>query len=217
MQTKTRSRWKIPVGLAAGMLTIAAVVIPTVALAGRGAATPAPTAHAMAGHGMAGHSMAAHGVTALDPELEAQLAQVRAVTARFHDLDAALAAGYELGWVNGAGVRIITGCVSHPTAGAMGYHYFNPELMADLTTDLLRPEVLVYAPGDVGKLQLAAIEWVVRGQNSNPPGVSSPPSMFGMPMHILVPAVGFYIMHAWVWKPNPAGMFADWNPDVTCP
>jgi hypothetical protein len=217
MQTKTRSRWKLPVGLVAGMLTIAAVIIPTVAFAGRGAATPGATAHAMVGHSMAGHSMAAHGVTALDPELEAQLAQVRAVTARFHDLDAALAAGYELGWVNGSGVRIITGCVSNPTAGAMGYHYFNAELMADLTTNVLQPEVLVYAPGENGKLNLAAVEWLVRGQNSNPPGVSSPPSMLGMPMHILVPAVGFYLMHAWIWKPNPAGIFADWNPEVSCP
>jgi len=24
-------------------------------------------------------------------------------------------------------------------------------------------------------------------------------------------------MHAWVWKPNPAGIMADWNPRVTCP
>ena len=38
-------------------------------------------------------------------------------------------------------------------------------------------------------------------------------------MHILVPppaGPAFYLMHAWVWKDNPAGMFADWNPDVTC-
>jgi hypothetical protein len=35
-------------------------------------------------------------------------------------------------------------------------------------------------------------------------------------MHILVPAVGFYIKHAWVWMNNPAGMFADWNPEVSC-
>jgi len=149
----------------------------------------------------------------------AELAQVRRATARFHDLDAALAAGYQLGWVNGAGNRIITGCVSHPTDGAMGYHYFRPDLMADLAVDPLQPEVLVYAPGDDG-LQLAAVEWVVRGPNTNPPGLSAtepPPTLMGMPMHILVPAVGFYVMHAWVWKPNPAGMFADWNPDVTCP
>jgi hypothetical protein len=38
-----------------------------------------------------------------------------------------------------------------------------------------------------------------------------------MPMHILVPAVGFWLKHAWIWKHNPAGMFADWNPEVTCP
>ena len=151
-----------------------------------------------------------------EAELNAELAQVRRVTARFHDLDAALDAGYELGWVNGSGQRIITGCVSHPTAGAMGYHYFNAELMADLTTDLLQPEVLVYAPGPEGQLRLVAVEWVVRGPNSNPPGVSETPYVLGMPMHILVPAVGFWIMHAWVWQPNPAGMFADFNPDVSC-
>lgn len=37
-----------------------------------------------------------------------------------------------------------------------------------------------------------------------------------MEMHILVAAVGFYLMHAWIWRPNPAGMFADWNPEVSC-
>ena len=26
----------------------------------------------------------------------------------------------------------------------------------------------------------------------------------------------FYELHAWVWKDNPAGTFADYNPDVTC-
>jgi hypothetical protein len=208
------TKFKLPLGLGLAVLVVAAaVVIPTVATArSDGTGPPAAAAAAAAGHAMAGHDMGALETAALEDEL----AQVRRVTARFHDLDAALAAGYELGWVNGSGVRIITGCVFHPTAGAMGYHYFNAELMADLTTDALAPEVLVYAPED-GELKLVAVEWVVRGQNSNPPGVSSPPSVLGMPMHILVPAVGFYIMHAWVWKPNPAGMFGDWNLEVTCP
>ena len=107
--------------------------------------------------------------------LQDELAQVRRATARFHDVDAAIAAGYELGWVNGSGQRIITNCVFHPTAGAMGYHYFNAELMADLTTDALQPEALVYAPGENGNLKLAAVEWVVRGPNSNPPGTPTRP------------------------------------------
>jgi hypothetical protein len=31
---------------------------------------------------------------------------------------------------------------------------------------------------------------------------------FGLP--------AFYSLHAWVWKHNPAGTFAMWNPNVTC-
>ena len=149
--------------------------------------------------------------------LEDELAEVRRATAGFHLVEAAVDAGYELGYVNGSGVRIITGCVAHPTAGAMGYHYFNKELIDDLVVDPLKPEGLVYAPGPNGQLQLAAVEYVVPGVASNPPGVSEPPTVFGSKMVILVPAVGFHTLHAWLWRSNPAGMFAHWNPDVACP
>ncbi|MEO7061070.1 MAG: hypothetical protein ABI083_15210 [Lapillicoccus sp.] len=150
--------------------------------------------------------------------LRHELAQVRRATAKFHRVDAAVAAGYELGWVDGSGVRILTGCVSDPTAGAMGYHYFNAKLMADNAVNAREPEALVYAPTPTGGLKLVAVEWVVRGPQSNPPGVSEAPSILGMKMHILVPPPGpaFYLMHAWVWKHNPSGMFADWNPNVSC-
>jgi len=104
-----RKTWKLPFGLGlAGLVVAAAVVIPTVASAGD-AAVPAAAAHDIAVHGTG---------------LQDELAQVRRATARFSDLDKALEAGYELGWVNGSGIRIITGCVAHPTAGAMGYHCF---------------------------------------------------------------------------------------------
>jgi hypothetical protein len=159
----------------------------------------------------------AHDHTPLTAGLADELAQVRKVTARFHRVEAAVAAGYELGWVNGSGVRIITACVAHPTEGAMGYHYFNQELVDDLAVDPLAPEVLVYESAPNGRLRLVAVEWVVPGPNTNPPGVSDPPSVLGMEMHILVPAVGFWLKHAWIWKHNPAGMFADWNPRVSCP
>jgi hypothetical protein len=145
------------------------------------------------------------------------LAEVRRVTAKYHQVEAAIADGYELGYVNGSGTRIIAGCIAHPTAGAMGYHYFNKELIDDLVVDPLQPEGLVYESGPNGKLKLVSVEYVVPGANSNPPGVSEAPSVLGMEMHILVPAVGFYILHAWVWKQNPSGMFSDWNPNVTCP
>jgi hypothetical protein len=203
MQTNSRSRWTLPLGLGLAVLTVAAVALmPSVASAEEEA-----TAHD-------------HGAHAAG--LQDELAQVRAATARFHRVEEAIEAGYELGWVNGSGVRIITGCVSHPTAGAMGYHYINEELMSDLAVDPLEPEALVYESAPDGGLKLVAVEWIVRGPQSNPPGVPAgapPPAVLGMDMHILVPPPGpaFYLMHAWIWKHNPAGMFADWNPKVTCP
>ena len=148
---------------------------------------------------------------------QGDLAEVRQVTAQFHRVEAAIEAGYELGYVNGDGERIITGCIAHPTAGAMGYHYFNKALIDDLEVDVAKPEGLVYEPGPNGQLKLVAVEYIVPGAGSNPPGVSEPPSVLGMEMHILVPAVGWYIQHVWVWKHNPAGMFQDWNPNVACP
>ena len=195
-----KKRWTLPFGLGLLVLAIAGVaLIPAVASAEEQATS---------------HDHAVHAAG-----LQDELAQVRAATARFHQVEEAIEAGYELGWVDGSGTRIITGCVSHPTAGAMGYHYFNPELMADNAVDPLAPEALVYESTPNGGRKLVAVEWVVRGPQSNPPGVSEPPSVVGMEMHILVPPPGpaFYLMHGWVWKHNPAGMFADWNPEVTCP
>ena len=157
------------------------------------------------------------GSTVLAAERQDLVSVVRQSTARFHDVDAAKAAGYELGYVNGAGNRIITGCIAHPTAGVMGYHYFNKALIDDLVVDVERPEGLVYTSGPEGQLQLVAVEYVVPGAGSNPPGVSEPPTVLGMPMHILVPAVGFYIQHVWVWSHNPAGLYVDGNPELTCP
>jgi len=163
-----------------------------------------------------------HDHAAMTAGLQDDLARVRRFTARYHRVEAAEAAGYRLGWVNGAGRLIVNTCIARPAAaggGAMGFHYFNADLMATDEVDVLRPEVLVYAPDDDGRLHLAAVEWVARSATSNPPGVSTAPSVLGMPMHIIAPAPAgpaFYLTHAWIWRENPAGMLADWNPDVSC-
>jgi len=206
------SRTRTLSAMTGGLVVAAVIAVAAVS----GVTTSAADGLDHAGHG-SDHGRGTLSVTNAD--VKRDLAQVRRVTARFHDLDKAKAAGYELGWVNGAvpPARIITGCVASPTAGAMGYHYFNAALMADNAVNLLEPEVLVYATGDDGELELVAVEWIARGPNTVPPGPAEPPVVLGTPLHILVPAVGFHIMHAWVWKTNPAGMFADFNPDVTCP
>jgi hypothetical protein len=201
---RDRSGWRAVLGL--GLLGL---VLAGIALLPSGAS---------GGEQAAGHDHSAHDHAAHAAGLQDDLAQVRRATARFHRVPEAVAAGYELGWLNGSGVRIVAGCVAHPTAGAMGYHYFNARLMADNAVDVREPEVLVYAPTPEGELDLVAVEWVVRSAQSNPAGVSEAPSVLGMDMHILVPPPGpaFYLMHAWVWVDNPSGMFADWNPQITC-
>lgn len=168
------------------------------------------------------HGHGDHDHAAMTAGLQDDLARVRRATATYHRVEAAEAAGYRLGWVNGSGRLIVNTCIARPAAaggGAMGFHYFNADLMATDEVDALRPEVLVYAPGEDDRLHLAAVEWVARSATSNPPGVSTAPSVLGMPMHIIAPAPtgpAFYLTHAWIWKENPAGMFADWNPDVSC-
>ena len=153
------------------------------------------------------------------PGEQDELAQLRRATAQFHRIEAATAAGYELGYLTGHAPprRIITGCIANPALGAMGYHYFNKALIDDNIIDPLKPEGLVYAPGADGGLKLVAVEYVVPGPASNPPGPAEAPTVFGQHMHILVPQVGFHTLHAWVWGHNPAGMFAHWNPEVVCP
>ena len=107
---------------------------------------------------------------------------------------------------------MISECVSHPELGGMGHHYVNLALM-DGELDPAAPEVLVYEPMRNGRLRLVAVEYVV------PFGVApengSAPELFGRAFHPSAGAGG-WALHVWVWRHNPAGLFADFNPDVTC-
>jgi hypothetical protein len=75
---------------------------------------------------------------------------VREVTQHFHDVTAAVAAGYV-----SAG-----SCESGPSEDAMGVHYVNAAFVDDGVLDVQRPEVLVYEPRD-GGLRLVAVEFFV--------------------------------------------------------
>ena len=97
--------------------------------------------------------------------------------------------------------------------GGMGYHYVNLSLV-DLTLEATQPEVLVYAPGPNGQMRLVAAEYMVPA----PPWDalnSSPPVLMGETFEYN-PHLDAYTLHAWVWQHNPAGMFAPWNPTVSC-
>ncbi len=139
---------------------------------------------------------------------QSDLAQVRNATAQFHQTQAALSAGYTL-------VSGLDYCFNNPGTGGMGFHYINTSLL-DASLDAQKPEAMVYAPGTNGQLALGAVEWIVPASAWAATGNPNPPSVLGQNLH-LNSALGVYVLHAWIWKDNPSGMFEDWNPKVSCP
>jgi hypothetical protein len=136
-----------------------------------------------------------------------ELAAIRRAAAPFHRVETAQAAGWDL-------VPGLDYCFNNPGIGAMGYHYINMALL-DTTLDALQPEAMVYAPGPNGQLQLGAVEYIVPADAWDALGMQHPPSVLGHHLH-LNPTLGVYVLHVWVFKHNPAGMFEDWNPNVSC-
>jgi hypothetical protein len=100
----------------------------------------------------------------------------------------------------------------------MGQHYVNNALV-DSTVDPLRPEALVYEVRD-GSLQLVAVEWLIPAPADAAERAALAPTMpalYGHQLHDAFP-VPFFVLHAWVWRDNPSGTFADYNPHVgACP
>ena len=142
------------------------------------------------------------------------IAQVRAATRQFHDVNNVIAAHYGL-LTDLNGISCIDG---PPGAGNMGYHYVNAKLVGNGIIDPTKPEAVLYEKTRSG-LQITAVEYVVLAQNwhhKNPPELfgqqfmlQTAPNRFGLP--------DFWMLHAWIWKDNPSGRFNPWNPTVHCP
>lgn len=134
--------------------------------------------------------------------LNAELTELRLATAAFHSLPNAIAAGW---------TEDITGCLANPEVGGMGHHYANWDLFFDDKVDALKPELLVYAPTPNGGLKLAAVEYLVLADALTGPV----PELFGQTFRFN-PHINAWVLHVWLWRGNPDGLFADWNPAVRC-
>lgn len=156
-------------------------------------------------------AVAALGVATAAAAPADELQAAKAASARYHSLEQASAAGFVRG----------SGCEALPGVGAMGFHYVNPPLLGDPALDPAQPEVLLYAPKPNGGLSLAGVEYFAADADQNPATDADRPSLFGrafdgpmlghapgMPVH--------YDLHVWFWQANPNGLFAAWNPAVTC-
>ena len=179
----------------------------------------------------------AQGTDELDPATVAALAEIRAATEKYSDVEVALAEGY----IADPGDL----CVMAPAEGlpaelgGMGIHYFRPDLLGITATeprvagggthmDFLQPGVLIYLPDESGALKLVAVENLVFESGWRAAGNATPPEFHGFPYvhriddpatpdmdeaHLFEP---HYELHIWLYEPNPAGMFSPYNPAVSC-
>ncbi len=151
--------------------------------------------------------------TPVGGNIAAQLAAVRNLTAPFHNFDKAA----EAGWF-----AQLSPCVEHPEFGGMGYHYGNPAYLGNGYIDALKPEALLYEPMKNGKLRLVAVEYILPfappAEEGGDPIEGDQPSLFGEAFQNSphVGEFGAWTLHVWLWRNNPEGMFAEWNPNVSC-
>jgi hypothetical protein len=147
-----------------------------------------------------------------NPAVLRDLAKVRQVTAKYHDVNVAYADGF---------IRTPE-CVASPDGG-MGIHFINPARLMDPAINLLEPEILLYTETEDG-LKLVGVEYFQGiGAPDTPVPNPAPPAavLFGRPLDGPMPQhepgqPPHYDLHVWVWMHNPSGMFAPFNPNLGC-
>ena len=168
---------------------------------------------------------------------EPSLAKIRAATERFRDVSQALAEGYIRDPANVCDDAEMMG--KPASLGAMGLHYLRPDLLgvtappnprvdgAGTHTDFAQPGVLIYEPQADGSLELVAVENLVFIKAWEAAGNVAAPSFHGIawdrmvddPTSALDEAHNFephYDRHVWLYRENPNGVFAQYNPTVSC-
>jgi hypothetical protein len=158
-----------------------------------------------------GASAVSASATANAAAAASQIAQLRRLVAPFHDFQKASDAGWS---------TPITPCLqsgdlpSTPGVGAMGLHYGNLAYIQDGgTVNLLQPELLLYEPEQNGKLRFVGVEYIV--PFADHPASAAPPTLLGQAF-AQVPEFQVWGLHIYVGRHNPSGIYAPWNPKVSC-
>jgi hypothetical protein len=168
---------------------------------------------------------------------EPTLDQIRAATERFRDVDVALAEGYVRNPGNICDTAPMIGLPAQ--LGAMGIHFFRPDLLGITAppnprvngngthTDFNQPAILIYEPQADGSLQLVAVENLVFQASWHAAGNTGRPTIHGRQWdrmqddpatpideaHMFEP---HYDQHIWLYRDNPNGIYAQFNPNVSC-
>jgi hypothetical protein len=168
---------------------------------------------------------------------EPSLGAIRAETQRFRDVKVALAAGYVRDPGNMCETAEMMG--KPRELGAMGVHFFRPDMLGITAppnprvdgngthTDFLKPAILIYEPQADGSYELIAVENLVFAKAWKEAGNKAPPSFHGVAYDTMIddPATPVdeahmfephHDRHVWLYRENPNGIFAQYNPRVTC-
>jgi hypothetical protein len=143
----------------------------------------------------------------LEEVRQADLAKLRHAIRPYHKLREAKRAGWRFVIPNLDGSL----CFKRAHA-AMGFHYADTKLIEDGVVDLERPEALLFEPQAGGGMRLVGVEYIVPIALWNRP---NPPRLFGREFPE-VPDFGVYGLHVWIERENPRGLFAPYNPRVSC-
>lgn len=136
-------------------------------------------------------------------EVDVMLNEIRAVTGPYHDIDNAMADGWD---------NFLSPCVEHPEEGGMGYHLGRMEFF-DGRTNHLEPQVLLYEPLEGGGMEFIGVEYIIPFNIH--PSDADPPMILGEHYH-QNHELDIWALHVWTEKENPKGIFFDWNPHVSC-
>lgn len=158
----------------------------------------------------------AHETQLVDREDKRQIVELYRSTAKYHRVQNVLN-NPDFGPFALDGTDVPT-CFDDPDKGGMGIHYVRN--VGDGEVDALNPEAMVYEITRNGLLRLVAVEYVVVrdvwDENN-----AAPPTLFGQTFTEKTfdeISLTVYKLHVWIWKWNPNGMFADFNPRVgPCP
>jgi hypothetical protein len=153
--------------------------------------------------GCAHSSQATFSLGNYSDEIKNGIERVRTATARFASLDSAVAAGYP---------REVPECYANGPLGAMGFHHVNRSYV-DSQLDLEKPEILIYERLPDGRYTLNAVEFII--PYSLWSADSAAPVLLGRHLR-RYDDLRIWSIHMWIWKENPSGLFADWNPNVHC-
>jgi hypothetical protein len=148
-----------------------------------------------------------------------QLDKTKAALAKYQSVDAAKADGYAMA----SPCEFFPGGAGNASSdeGGMGIHFVNNAIVQSGKNLPTKPPILVYAPAAGGGLQLVAAEYFKADADQNVKTDPDRPTLFGRafdgPMLGHAPGMPIhYDLHVWLWKHNPSGVFAPWNPDVSC-